>query len=174
VTAPMLPAAPTGASSPLGVPNDPSADPAQAERLARLFASIQGARQDAAAALPGGNDPAAGAEMGRAPESEPAPGPKPLTVMALPTGGEARERALRAVRAVYGDQFPLLEETPDDDQWADWAHDGGGVRGAAHAGGAPRRRNRLLRTGTQWISSFNGGPWRPPPRNRDRVRAVVT
>jgi hypothetical protein len=174
VTAPMLPAAPTGASSPLGVPNDPSADPAQAERLARLFASIQGARQDAAAALPGGNDPAAGAEMGRAPESEPAPGPKPLTVMALPTGGEARERALRAVRAVYGDQFPLLEETPDDDQWADWAHDRWEAYEGPHTPAVHRaRRNRLLRTGTQWISSFNGGPWRPPPRNRDRVRAVV-
>lgn len=87
---------------------------------------------------------------------------------------EERERK-SALRASYGDDFPLAKDGEEqDDDWVDWVKN----RWEAHRAGSQdavftAQRNRLFRQGIQWISSTaNRGAWREPPMPKDAVRAV--
>lgn len=80
----------------------------------------------------------------------------------------------RALAAMYGQEFPLLDEDPEDHDWADWAislwsmHESA-MRPMLHFA----ERNRLMaRHGIQWLSAQGLGPWKEPPKPRDTVRAV--
>jgi hypothetical protein len=87
------------------------------------------------------------------------------------------EEMRRLQRAMYGDDFPMASDDPeertDPRAWARW------VRGRWDS----RReavqmhlhlveRNRLFRAGQQWISAAGNGPWREPTRPRDAARVV--
>ena len=80
----------------------------------------------------------------------------------------------RALRALYGDDFPLaLSESPTEEQWAAWAQTlfqrgASGVITREHFA----RKNRLGRNGVQWVSSIGMGPWREPPKPKDSARCV--
>lgn len=78
-----------------------------------------------------------------------------------------------ALTTLYGSDFPLLGDSPDEEDWVTWAHNtwdrlGPGVQRRLHL----VQRNRMYRQGMQWISSSGYGPWRAPARNRDEVRVV--
>jgi len=77
--------------------------------------------------------------------------------------------------ALYGSDFPAIEEDPQPEDWASW------VRGRwdAHRSAVEKHlwlteRNRLFRSGVQWISSSarGRGPWREPQKPVDSTRAV--
>ncbi len=86
------------------------------------------------------------------------------------------EERRKMMRAMYGSDFPLATETPEDEAaWVRWA----GGRWDAHRPGVQdalwiSERNRLFYNDIQWISA-NGyrGQWREPPMPKDAVRAVV-
>jgi hypothetical protein len=86
-----------------------------------------------------------------------------------------QENAQAMIRALYGHDCPLADEesAQDDNSWARW------IRGLWNS----RRdsvqmhlhlteRNRLFRSGQQWISATGLGPWREPARPRDAARVV--
>lgn len=96
-------------------------------------------------------------------------GPSPEEV------AEAERERKSALEATYGSDFPLAGEAePTDSDWVDWVKN----RWEAHRAGVQdalfdAQRNRLFRSGIQWISSTaNRGAWREPPMPRDAVRAV--
>jgi len=75
--------------------------------------------------------------------------------------------------ALYGRDFPAINETHQPSDWAVW------VRGrwAAHRGAVEKHlhlveRNRLMRSGQQWVSSRGSGAWREPAKAVDSTRAV--
>lgn len=77
--------------------------------------------------------------------------------------------------ALYGPDFPLLNDQPNDEQWAKfpsslWDRHGSGVTPRLHL----VERNRLMvRKDQHWISSVGGsGPWREPPKPKDASRPV--
>jgi hypothetical protein len=75
--------------------------------------------------------------------------------------------------ALYGHDFPALNETHQPEDWASWARG----RWAAHRGAVEKHlhlveRNRLMRSGQQWVSSRGSGPWREPMKAVDSTRAV--
>lgn len=81
--------------------------------------------------------------------------------------------AKRAMEALYGPEFPLLQTVPDETAWGTWAQ----ALWDRHREGVQMRlhlveRNRLMRGGTQWLSSQGMGPWREPPKPKDSTRAV--
>ena len=83
------------------------------------------------------------------------------------------EVAEKAMTALYGSDFPLLNPDAKDDDWIDWAKS----MWERHASGPQTRlhlneRNRAFRKGSQWISSVGLGPWRDPPKPRDSARVV--
>lgn len=90
-------------------------------------------------------------------------------------GASPEENKQALMRALYGHDFPLAQPDQGDssDTWARW------VRGLWNS----RRdavqmhlhlveRNRLFRSGQQWISATGLGPWREPARPRDAARVV--
>lgn len=81
--------------------------------------------------------------------------------------------AKRAMEALYGPEFPLLQTEPNGASWGTWAQ----ALWDRHREGVQTRlhlveRNRLMRGGTQWLSSQGMGPWREPPKPKDSTRAV--
>lgn len=84
---------------------------------------------------------------------------------------DQREEA--AIEGLYGDKFPLLVTDPSQEDWVTWVD---GLWDQHGAGQELRlrlvERNRLMRRGTQWLSSIGGGPWREPPKPRDVARVV--
>ena len=85
------------------------------------------------------------------------------------------ERVAALQRAMYGSTFPLAEPSTVDDMgaWASWAHwlwdsRRESVQMHLHL----TERNRLFRSGQQWISAQGLGPWREPARPKDAARVV--
>lgn len=79
----------------------------------------------------------------------------------------------KALEALYGEQFPLAEENPDNEDWVNW----GKSLWTRHAGSVVKRlhlvqRNRMFRKGVQWISATGFGPWKEPPKPRDAARVT--
>lgn len=79
----------------------------------------------------------------------------------------------QAMGAMYGDSFPLLKESPGEEDWVRW----GEALWDRHASQVTHRlhiveRNRLFRMGVQWISSLGTVGWREPPKPRDAARVV--
>lgn len=82
----------------------------------------------------------------------------------------------RALRMMYGEEFPLAggnSQDPRADSWATWASN----LWSFHSAGVQVRlhlveRNRLFRRGIQWISAVGMGPWREPPKPREAARVV--
>jgi hypothetical protein len=104
-------------------------------------------------------------------------GPPPLDVPETEDTGDDEERVRQrkaALRALYGDLFPLsTEEEAETEDWVRWCealwtkHEPG-KRTRMHIG----ERNRLMRQGVQWISSTNLEKWREPPKPKDAARVV--
>ena len=95
----------------------------------------------------------------------------------LPRADTPEEEMRRLQRAIYGDAFPLASEDPDTrtdaKAWAAWVRDRWDSRREAVAMHLHLvERNRLFRSGQQWISSTGTGPWREPARPRDAARVV--
>lgn len=87
---------------------------------------------------------------------------------------EDAEKRKKALQAIYGDDFPLVMDDPQDSDWKAWAEN----RWDTHRAGVQNNlymaeRNRLMRAGAQWLSR-NGslGQWREPPMPKDAVRIV--
>ena len=85
------------------------------------------------------------------------------------------ERVAALQRAMYGSMFPLAEPSAVSDMgaWASWAHwlwdsRRESVQMHLHL----TERNRLFRSGQQWISAQGLGPWREPARPKDAARVV--
>lgn len=78
-------------------------------------------------------------------------------------------------RALYGHDFPAADSATEENPlaWSAWAR---GLwdsrRDAVLMHLHLVERNRLFRSGQQWISSSGLGPWREPARPRDSARVV--
>lgn len=76
--------------------------------------------------------------------------------------------------ALYGSDFPAAKtDDPTDADWASWAQ----TRWAALKSSVEKHmhlveRNRLFRSGQQWVSSRGRGPWREPMKPVDSARVV--
>jgi hypothetical protein len=88
---------------------------------------------------------------------------------------EDMEKRRRALRAMFGEDFPLAEEAePDDNAWTRWAEN----RWEMHRAGVSQNilwaeRNRLFRAGQQHLSPYgSSGVWRPAPAPKDAVRII--
>ena len=91
---------------------------------------------------------------------------------ALATISQDEQKKLLAA-ALYGRDFPAINPDPQPDDWASWVRS----RWAAHHGAVEKHlhlteRNRLMRSGQQWVSSRGSGAWREPMKAVDSTRAV--
>jgi hypothetical protein len=82
-----------------------------------------------------------------------------------------------AVAALYGSDFPLLKQLdgfqPTESDWATWAKSvWDRHRSAMQRIIHTAERNRLYRSGDQWVTAVGLGPWKEPPKPKDIVRAV--
>lgn len=85
----------------------------------------------------------------------------------------AAERRRAMMQALYGDDFPLINDETDDAAWSRWARRLWASRRAAVAKHMYLvQRNRMMRAGNQWVSSSNGAPWAEPPRPKEAARLV--
>ena len=76
-------------------------------------------------------------------------------------------------RALYGWTFPGALDDPQPQDWADWARSlWAGHRAAVEKHLHLVERNRLFRSGQQWVSSRGRGPWREPMKPVDSARVV--
>jgi len=104
-----------------------------------------------------------------APNAQMAPNPPE------PNGQTPSENMSALQRALYGADYPGADEQTIDDMqaWASWTR---GLwesrREAVQQHLHLVERNRLFRSGQQWISSNGLGPWREPARPRDAARVV--
>ena len=81
--------------------------------------------------------------------------------------------AEKAMQAMYGSEFPLLDAAPEEKDWAAWPRSlWSNLREGVDLKLHLVERNRLMRKGIQWISSQGLGPWREPPKPRESTRAV--
>lgn len=86
----------------------------------------------------------------------------------------ADEQAKLLAVALYGSDFPAINEDHQEIDWASWARS----RWAAHAGAVEKHlhlieRNRLFRAGQQWVSAQKGKTgWREPLKPVDSARLV--
>jgi hypothetical protein len=91
------------------------------------------------------------------------------------TGSTPSEDFSALQRALYGADFPGADPNTEDDlaAWASWTR---GLwesrREAVQMHLHLVERNRLFRSGQQWISASGLGPWREPARPRDAARVV--
>lgn len=91
-----------------------------------------------------------------------------------PTAGVLEDEARKALKDLYGEEFPLAQESPpEEDDWARWAKS----LWDRHSAAMDARlhlvyRNRLFRKGMQWVSAVGVGPWREPPKPKDAARVV--
>ena len=93
-------------------------------------------------------------------------------------GQEDAEKRKRALRAIYGDGFPLAldygGEPPTENDWQRWVEE----RWEHHTPGIQQNawvaeRNRQFRAGVQYQSRINAsGAWREVPTPKDAVRIV--
>lgn len=87
---------------------------------------------------------------------------------------EDEETRKKSLKAIFGDDFPLVKDAPDDGDWTAWAEN----RWDIHRAGVQNNlfiseRNRLFRAGTQWLSRAGSlGQWKEPPMPKDAVRVV--
>lgn len=86
-----------------------------------------------------------------------------------------QEKRKKAIKAIYGDDFPLvLDHEPGDQDWATWTRN----RWENHRAGVQHNiwlaeRNRQFRAGFQWQSRVNAmGAWRETPIPKDSVKIV--
>lgn len=87
------------------------------------------------------------------------------------------EAERRAMEAMYGRDFPLLDETKgaevDHDGWVRFARSLMDWRSASMAERCHfAYRNRRMAAGDQWISSTARGQWRTPTATSDQARVV--
>ena len=78
-------------------------------------------------------------------------------------------------KALYGSEFPLADESKASDQnaWVSWVRSLWDNRRESVVHHLHLvERNRLFRSGQQWISSQGLGPWREPARPRESARVV--
>jgi hypothetical protein len=91
------------------------------------------------------------------------------------TGSTPAEDVSALQRALYGADFPGADPNTENDMaaWASWTR---GLwesrREAVQMHLHLVERNRLFRSGQQWISASGLGPWREPARPRDAARVV--
>lgn len=88
---------------------------------------------------------------------------------------EDQAKRKKAMKAIYGDDFPLiLDREPSDWDWQRWADN----RWVLHRPGVQHNiwmaeRNRQFRAGYQYLSRINSmGAWRETPIPRDAVRVI--
>lgn len=88
---------------------------------------------------------------------------------------EDAEKRKKALKAMFGDAFPLAQETtPTETDWMRWCQE----RWEFHRAGVQQNiwmaeRNRQFRAGYQWLSRVNSmGAWRETPIPKDAVRIV--
>lgn len=88
---------------------------------------------------------------------------------------EDQEKRRKALRAMFGEDFPLAKDgTPDDNDWYRWSSN----RWDNYRAGVSQNilwaeRNRLFRSGQQNLSPYaSNGVWRPTPQPKDSVRIV--
>lgn len=88
---------------------------------------------------------------------------------------ENEEKRRKALRAMFGEDFPLAKDgTPDDNDWYRWASN----RWDNYRAGVSQNilwaeRNRLFRNGQQNLSPYgSAGVWRPSPTPKDSVRII--
>lgn len=86
-----------------------------------------------------------------------------------------QEKRKKALKAIYGDAFPLVaDHEPQDADWDRWVTD----RWEFHRPGVQHNiwmaeRNRQFRSGFQWQSRINSsGAWKETPIPKDAVRVV--
>jgi hypothetical protein len=86
---------------------------------------------------------------------------------------EDEQRRLLAA-ALYGADFPAANtDDPQDADWASWAQTRwGALKGSVEKHMHLVERNRLFRSGQQWVSSRGRGPWREPMKPVDSARVV--
>ena len=91
-----------------------------------------------------------------------------------PPENEVDDARATLQKALYGADFPAANENIEDlGAWADWVHGQWDSRREAVAMHLHLvERNRLFRSGQQWISANGLGPWREPARPRDTARVV--
>lgn len=90
----------------------------------------------------------------------------------------AAERRRSMLKAMYGEDFPLADEDTsvhtDRTAWARWARNLWMSRRAAMSQHLHLvQRNRMFRSGHQWVSARRGRPWTEKPAPTEAVRAVV-
>lgn len=83
------------------------------------------------------------------------------------------EQAKLLAAALYGDDFPAINENPQPGDWSSWLRN----RWSSHGAAVEKHlhlveRNRLFRAGQQWVSSRGKGPWREPPKPTESARLV--
>ena len=108
--------------------------------------------------------------MGKNANAEVAPNPP------ADDGTDEAERKRRLIKALLGDACPLsFPEVPEatDASWSNWVRSLWNNRSSAvqlhlHL----VERNRLFRSGQQWVSAQGLGPWREPMRPRESARVV--
>lgn len=113
---------------------------------------------------------AGGATTNRQPNQEVAPNPPE------DDGSTPEEQRQQLLKALLGADCPLaMPEVPDanDSAWVDWVRSLWNARRPAvqlhlHL----VERNRLFRSGQQWVSAQGLGPWREPSRPRESARVV--
>lgn len=161
-------------------PNSPMAPPsAQPDMVEQLIAQVQQAIQNETVPVEDFSAKSANQKM------EPNP-PEDADLV------EPIERRRAMMIALYGPDFPLvkamdtatanndqdfspqhLAQYTEPDEWCVWAR----TRWDAHRAAVSThlwliQRNRLYRSGQQWVSSRGRGPWREPPKQADQARPV--
>ncbi len=109
-------------------------------------------------------------------QQQPVDEPEPSLGQDMGLGDTSDPAVSRALRTMYGEEFPLASTSQTDprgDAWAAWASN----LWSLHSAGVQIRlhlveRNRLFRRSIQWISAIGIGPWREPPKPRDAARVV--
>lgn len=100
--------------------------------------------------------------------------PEPDTDVTAADVAAYDEEESRAMRAMYGEDFPLAMENPTNDDWVAWARAIAESRDSAKALRLHyAARNRMfVDEDAQWISSPARGVWRTPRASADQARIV--
>lgn len=87
---------------------------------------------------------------------------------------EDEERKRKALRAMFGEDFPLVKDEALDSDWERWASNRwDNARAGVSQNILWAERNRLFRAGQQNLSPYGtNGVWRPAPQPKDAVRIV--
>lgn len=86
---------------------------------------------------------------------------------------DALAKRRRAVESLYGANCPLVLDEPDESDWVSWAEWLWDSRADFMTPILHRaEKHRMMRSGIQWISRKQNGPWREPPQPKDTIRRV--